>query len=85
MKEKFAGTSVWRLKSGMQTLAETLIKHLKKFDDVELKNNEECLKIDFNSKLNRVEVKTSKNIYDFDYVISSVYSKRNLNSFILLF
>jgi protoporphyrinogen oxidase len=76
LKEKFAKTSVWRFKSGMQTFSDTLVKHLQKFDDIELKDNEKCLEIDMNNKSNRVGVKTSKNVYDFDYVISSVYSKR---------
>lgn len=74
--KQFAGTSVWRFKNGMQTLSDTLVNHLKSFKDVQLNDNEECLKIDFNSKLNKMEVKTSKNNYDFDFVISSVYAKR---------
>lgn len=79
LKEKFAGTSVWRFKSGMQTFSDTLVKYLQTFDDIELKDNEKCLEIDIKSESNHIEVKTSRNKYDFDYVISSVYSKHLAN------
>jgi hypothetical protein len=76
IRDKFKNLSVWRFKNGMQTLTDSLVDNLQKFNDVQLNSNEECIKIDFNkNNSNKVGITSTKNSYDFDYVISGIYSK----------
>ena len=76
LNQKYFNTAVWRFKNGMKTFSDSLVDHLKTHNDIELKTNEECLSIDLDDKSNKVEIKTTKNNYDFDFVISGIYSKR---------
>ncbi len=72
---------MWRFKSGIQTLVDTLVDSLKANEDViKLNLNEPCERINFDGD-NKIQLKTNSREEEFDVVICSSLSKSNLKKF----
>ena len=68
---------MWRFKSGIQTLVDTLVDNLKANEDViKLNLNEPCERINFDGD-NKIQLKTNSREEEFDVVICSSLSKSN--------
>jgi protoporphyrinogen oxidase len=76
MRQNYRGQSLWRFKSGIQTLVDALVSDLKTKDAISLTLNEPCERISFDENT-KVHLKTKNQVEKFDFVICSSQSKSN--------
>jgi phytoene dehydrogenase-like protein len=74
LRQKYFGQSVWRLKSGIETLVDALVNSLKSNNNVKLYLNEPCEKISFDQN-KKINVKTKHSNEKLDFVISALQAK----------
>ena len=76
-RENFKNQSVWRVETGMSDLINKMVEKLAD-NEVRLLLNEPVQSLSQIEGTNQIEIRSKNSVENVDFVVSSVYSKRNI-------